>query len=581
MGFRQLFYYYTHMQLQSKGIANIFVCNNKTTGMKRYLISLILLGLLISGNLTGQQLSVIPSLIGEDPSFRVTQPSEFPINTIDSNLPNNGGKAPRACVFMEYGDGAFTTNFNTNYLPKTAGQLTALMTFRGKYDGGHPTARIISQQYTLLSNVNTNSQHDLPEGKNIKIRSDVMDLLEYDTIQVVLTFKKTFRGSGKILFYYNDGLSGFRSISLSENPQYPNLNIFGNNTIKQVRTYSPFILHCENISVCSQMSTSACSGNTSPGSSILIPGNSSMITKINEINETQFTNLMMCNVSGDLPSWVERNIFITLITTNNVKTSVNAETAIRAYILPDEMQASAKNIGPVSPEFSELKFSTIPFDPSEPEALRPHDPNYIISKSTCLQSRKCTPGSRWYVAKVDTIDYKVHFQNDGRGTADSINVDVYFPALKFDIRDINSIRNISANVAGKNIIGKNRRINVRRIIARREQFVIVRFTLLNPYEGQKKSDTVVNLIGGESTPMGNIDPNTMGEINFSVSTQRTVPCYTTYANIFFNRESPIRTKTYNLKYCGDKIKCSEFFDCDGNPKAEIKVYKKITNGKIH
>ncbi len=559
------------------GIPYIFV-HTKTNDMKRYLSTLIvLICLTIEGR---AQLTVSPPPPGGSPSFTAIQPYGFPYSTTPGLLPS-GEKAPVSCLFMEYGDGRFTTRFTTDYNPiSSSGSLNALMTFRGKYDGGHPTARIISKPYTVPANSSPNPQNYLPVDKNIMISSDVKDLLEKDTIQIVLTFKKTFTGNGKILFYYNDVLSGFTPVPAMTS-SYPVLNDANGIAFRQVRTYSSLVSHCANISARADLTTYGCLPFGS------IPNNTSMIKRVNDVIETGYSNLVTFNVGGDLNMNSEYNVFITLLTNNNVKIAKEALTYIRAYFIPDAMSNTDPPIRYGSPNFSEMVFSTIPYDDANPTALRPHDPNYIIPKIKCLDAIKCRSNSSRFEPKVDAIDYIVHFQNDGAGPADSITVDVYFPTSKFDINSVNSIRNISANIAGKNIVGKNLQYSVRKIFRRqdrflisREQYAIVRFILLNPFDGENKPVKVVNLIGGEAAALGNMDPSTMGEIKFSVSTQRTVPCFPAYAMIYFKTEDAVTTKVHYLKYCGDKMKCNQYFDCEGNPKGERKEVKKITDIKV-
>jgi hypothetical protein len=543
--------------------------------MKRYLSTLIvLICLTIEGS---AQLSVSGAPPGVAPTFTTTVPSGlgFP-NSIMPGLLPDGSNAPVSCLFMEYGDGRFTTRFSTDYKPiPTSGNLNALMTFRGKYDGGHPTARIISQQYTIPSNTAINQkQNDLPVGKNIMIRSDVIDLLELDTIQVVLTFKKNFSKRGKLIFYYKDALLGFDIVDPV---------LFNNNgaSFQQVRTYNPKITHCINVQSPSQLNSLSCP----------VIASNKMIDKINAKNSTIFKGITVFDIDNNLPMDEEFNVFITLVTNMAIKTSEKAFTALRAYIIPDEMDFNGTLPGSSSPDFSEMIFSTIPFDPSNSAAPRPHDPNYIISKEKCLKAAECNPNSakdRVFVPKEETIDYKVHFQNDGIGPADSITVYVYFLTPNFNVDTKNSITNITANVAGRNIVGENLEYFVEENVKYQvdtkygnsqfskkpiptsfQHLKVVKFILKNLANASKE----VNLLGGGdiNLPNGNINPSTNGEINFTVKTLKSLPCYSVKASIYFKKEAPISTKLYRLTYCNKDVPCNLFVPC---PEIIIKANDK-------
>ena len=513
--------------------------------MRKNLFTIFVMAIL--ANSAMGQLAIQNSASGFD--FNYTQPSGY-YQPCSSCGISNGEPVPRSCIFLEYGDGGFTTNFSTTYRPVTSGTLFATSTLRGKYDDGHPVARIISQQYT--SNVTSpgTPQTDLAgSGKNIMIRSDVSDLLENDRIQVVLTFKKTFDGTGKILFYYNDALNGFDPISGT-------LLDYNNNAFQQIRVYNSSVSYCTSVQAPYQLTIGSCPNPITP---------SGLLYHVNDVETPNYSNVAVFTLAKTLTSRDEQNIFITLRTNNACKFPAKIFSALRAYIISDLTPYNNVQTDDSSPYFSELSFSTIPYDVNEPLKPRPHDPNYILPKVRCLSASPClniTPMR--FQPKFETIDYKVHFQNDGIGLADSITVYVYFPSGNFDPTFPASM-NIRARVGRKQVNGMNLEYSIHP--------TYIKFVLRNHPLSYDPSNPAVKLLGGASLSMGNADPTTMGEITFSVRTKKSLPCYRAFAKIYFNKEAPIITKTSSLRYCELPIgfKCGQYLPCDYKEVKDVKL----------
>ena len=509
--------------------------------MKKYLISSILL-LCITNKVICQTVTN-QGYVGDNGGpvigdvITITRPnlSNFPQflapGSWYANSDADGGliALPRASYFLEYGDGTYTTFETSNHTYRVAGPQTALLTVRGKYDVIYPHGKITSFPIVPSATNTSATQALLRGGKNINLVSDVKDLIADDMIQVVITFRKTFLNNGKILFYYNSGLTAFKTIDQYNNNQIHPEN--GTSNLSAIRSYQvAAVPDLTNITPALVSTSTSYHLSTLPAPSMFASINN------NPPNSTA-ANVLVFDVSG-ITDNSEHNIFITLVTNDaNIYRSELASTSINAFIIPDSMTLSLDDI--VNKRYFNLQSDSLEFpvaqaDPNSttPNLERPHDPNYIMADKRC--TNKCAPNQQ-----PQLYNYRVHFQNDGPAFANTIIVTIFLHKRL----NISSFANLSASVAGIPIVGNNLVISNLSMQGDWNR-VVYTLTTIRPPDGQ------VKLFGTRQVSMPETDIRTMGDIRFSIkSDANTQPSYYSIASIVFNNEIPVVTRMNRIRCC--------------------------------
>ena len=516
--------------------------------MKRYLLSVVLLLFIgISGK--SQTLNASfqspdqPGAVGGD-AINIIPPAGYP-STWPAGSWNiydavKGGKVAksRTAFFLEYGDGGFTTFESSFHTYKVVPTQPLVLTIRGKYDPIKPHGRITAYNANNLpvtpQNVQS-GQQIIPSGKNIALTSDVIDLIANDTLQTVITFRKNFPGGAKVVFYYNSGLQAFKGIDQNYYSKIQPSNYSLSTTLNAVRTYHPSILpdlsnttptlvntgYSLNTPTANPLKAFNYINNNPPGNT----ASNTLVFDVDTINDNQ-----------------EHNFFITLVTVDNsIYSSQLSSTSIKAFLVPDSLILSPDpviNRQQLFPNSASLDFPIAAPDPNstDPDAPRPHDPNYIIADKKC--TTLCFSNQQPQLFTITT-----HFQNDGEKYADTIIVTVFLDK-KFNI---NSLTPISAVVAGKNIIGSNFGISYPNPQPLNGWNQVV-FTLRT----NLPTDGTVNLFGTKMSSYPQTDYRTMGDVRFTIKTNANpgaIPSYFSIASIVFNKEIPVVTRMNRIRCC--------------------------------
>lgn len=512
--------------------------------MKRYLLIVVLLLCIgISGK--SQTLNASfqspdqPGTVGGD-AINIIPPAGYP-STWPAGSWNiydavKGGKVAksRTAFFLEYGDGGFTTFESSLHTYKVVPTQPLVLTIRGKYDPIKPHGRITAYNATNLpvtpQNVQS-GQQIIPSGKNITLTSDVIDLIANDTLQTVITFRKSFPGAAKILFYYNSGLQAFKSIDQYQNSKIQPCNYNPLTTLNAVRTYHQSILP-------DLSNTTPTLVNT--GYSLNTP-TANPLKAFNYINNNPPGNTASNTLVFDVTAIndnLEHNFFITLVTgDNSIYNSQLSSTSIKAFLVPDSLLLSPDPViirQQLFPNSASLDFPIAAPDPNstDPDAPRPHDPNYIIADKRCTNICSTTLAGQKF-------NFTTHFQNDGANFAKTIVVTIYLDK-KFNI---NSFQKISANVAGRDIVGTNFSVSFLPLSGDWYPVVCTLKTNL-------PTDGTVNLFGTKMASYPETDIRTMGDVKFSIySKPQEIPSFFSIASIVFDTEAPVVTRMNRIRCC--------------------------------
>lgn len=512
--------------------------------MKRYLLIVVLLLCIgISGK--SQTLSASfqspdqPGTVGGD-AINIIPPAGYP-STWPAGSWNiydavKGGKVAksRTAFFLEYGDGGFTTFESSLHTYKVVPTQPLVLTIRGKYDPIKPHGRVTAYNAINLpvtpQNVQS-GQQIIPSGKNITLTSDVIDLIADDTLQTVITFRKNFPGAAKILFYYNSGLQAFKGIDQFHNSRIQPGNYSLSTTLNAVRTYHQSILpdlsnttptlvntgYSLNIPTANPLKAFNYINNNPPGNT----ASNTLVFDVTAINDNQ-----------------EHNFFITLVTgDNSIYSSQLSSTSIKAFLVPDTLLLSPDPViirQQLFPNSASLDFPIAAPDPNstDPDAPRPHDPNYIIADKRCTNICSTTLAGQKF-------NFTTHFQNDGANFAKTIVVTIYLDK-KFNI---NSFQKVSANVAGRDIVGTNFSVSFLPLSGDWYPVVCTLKTNL-------PTDGTVNLFGTKMASYPETDIRTMGDVKFSIySKPQEIPSFFSIASIVFDTEAPVVTRMNRIRCC--------------------------------
>ncbi|MBK8611389.1 MAG: hypothetical protein IPL84_15980 [Chitinophagaceae bacterium] len=293
-----------------------------------------------------------------------------------------GSKAQATAMFVEFGDGTFSFLSDGPHQFYTAfpnRNVTAKAT--GVYGGGGPPPKFQSYMVgdgCLLSTNSLNTSYSystyVPMGilegdERIEITPNIGSVVAKDTMIFVLTYKLKLKESAKtLLFLYNDQ-DAFEVVNKADQME-PDLT---------TTLTSPFVR--------------AYSGEAETDVDA-----SATVATVRKVN-SQYNNALAFNLLK--ADTLEHNIFITLIPREGLVGKDLSETFVKAYLI-GENNGETDTAAALAP-LPILNLS--------------HDPNYITVKPACLTFPKA--GKQ--------LEYHVHFQNTGPGSASLVRVAVKIP----------------------------------------------------------------------------------------------------------------------------------------------------------
>ncbi|HRH59338.1 MAG TPA: hypothetical protein PL045_02150, partial [Chitinophagaceae bacterium] len=257
-------------------------------------------------------------------------------------------------------------------------------------------------------------------------------------------------------------------------------------------------------------------------------------------------------------SFTENNWFISLITKNPLANGNT--TAVDAQLIQYTDSTST--------------YSTLADYPIEGMGVVfAHDPNYITQSPVCMQLPKI----------VRDMKYHIHFQNTGRGPADTVKITANLPfGLDLATCQLDRVVYSGYNYA----IGINNDHNELDTTLDQLRNKII-FTLYKTSSNINSNISNNNLEGTDNVYNPAVNPETMGDIYFTVSATVNVPySLPAQATIEFHSgsslpglwENPVATNIAVSNY-SNCCNCN-LFDCDKNEKGNGPKIKKAAVKKI-
>ncbi|MCH9661728.1 MAG: PKD domain-containing protein [Bacteroidetes bacterium] len=357
---------------------------------------------------------VFYDVLGNEVTFGAEMP---PVNQVAG--------APKAfyTYYWEFGDGAYSFEEKPKHHYAQSGEYEVKLWSTNHYDNGKPPE---SRPKKVAVNFNEEAANEMAtsDGNSPFVEDDDLfvktnrDALPNQDIVLITSYKNTkdYVTDGKLYLFYND-------------TQFKNNNFI----LEDTRLH-----HGEQISSEVLFATSTEVNDTH---SYLANDDTTLLIQRRAVEDTTKRAVLPATLDEsealyrdyqviqfqNMQPGEERNIFRTLKTTPEMLKDTSAIVSLRSIYVPDE------NFGSHTVKDTEI------------EIVTSHDPNKMSSNGTIMNYR-------W--ARLKRLKFKVRFQNDGEGPANTIRLEVDTPEM-FD-KETLQIRDMYPKCA---ICPKGREVN--------------------------------------------------------------------------------------------------------------------------
>lgn len=464
--------------------------------MKQKIVTLVIICVALLRNLCNGQVTV------SNNSFTVNFPNIIQHNAALGNATASPqASAGQKVMWLEYGDGGFTTNPSTthvlvqnpgwllvsNSLYDTTGGQKKL--YAAAYPNGTATTSYTSPAPDNATSLLTTTH------PNILITSNVYDIVKADTMCFAVTYKLPVNddstGEGReyylVFMYDNTAFKDFSASNSLTNTNIPNFSV-DTKSVPYIRKY-----HSENVI------------------------SNALLSGLSQNFGTGYNRFIVIKITDATIS--ERNVFLTLLTQSSLPAS--GSTGIKAVLVSKNLSTNAYASVDQHP-VAGMNFKTS------------HDPNYITQVPVCMQLPKT----------ARTFRYHIHFQNTGEGEADKVKITAFMPA------------GIILNEQSFHLLNRNFATDqITPIHTFNQRTGAIVFDLISNQQ---------NLMGTQNLPNPFVNPLTMGDIYFDMqATANTPDTMEAKASIVFHsryggNEPPVNTNTVRSYYsnCADTVYCS-------------------------
>lgn len=313
--------------------------------------------------------------------------------------------APKAfyTYYWEFGDGNFSYKEKPQHRYKNNGEYTVRLWSTNNYDNGKPpTSRPKTVTIETTDNDRAQASSDLPENSSpvfFEEDEDVIiktnrDPLPDEEMVLITSYKNTkdYVTSGSLYLYYNDKKFKDDNFILEDTRLYHGETITPNGAgfahLDNNENIPTFWANAKNNALINSMIVQDSTKR------LVLPATL-------EESEKLYRNHQVIEFENMQPGEV-RHIFRTIKTTPEMLKDTSAIVTLRTIYVPD------KNYGNHTVKDTEL------------EIVTSHDPNKMSSNGTILNYR---------LVRFKKIKFKVKFQNNGEGPANTIRLEVDTPEM--------------------------------------------------------------------------------------------------------------------------------------------------------
>ncbi len=365
--------------------------------MKQLGIIFLVAFLFLESNIFSQS-PVVDTLKREAPIFYNANGNQV---TFKAEMPplNQIAGAPKAfyTYFWEYGDGTYSEKENPTHNYKNTGEYTARLWSTNNYDNGKPPEsrpkKVVVNKVTVDEASADDAKAPLVGEEDIYIKTN-RDPLPNEELVLVTTYKnlKNYETGGKLYLFYNDQKFKEDNFILEDTRIYNGEEIIENPSgfavLKKEDATKTYLVSSDNLK------------------SQYIPvvqdsTNRLVLPATLEESKKLYRNYQLIEFENMQPG-EERTIFRTLKTTPEMLKDTSAIVTLRTIYVPDN------NYGNHTVKDTEL------------EIVTSHDPNKMATSGAVLNYR---------LVRFKRIKFKVRFQNNGEGPANTIKLDVDTPEM--------------------------------------------------------------------------------------------------------------------------------------------------------
>jgi hypothetical protein len=467
---------------------------------------LFFLALSVTGIVLAQTTANIsPAAPGKPSKVNVKVDNQV-LNNQSSNISQPGNKNPRNIVWVEFGDGQFTTSpesMHSFFLNDASGFPFMLIKSTGIYaKGGRPPKHTVKKVPAQ-----NKSNLLIPEpsvfynrNENVRIIPNVFDIAAGDTMFYALSYRKPENapnGLYRLLFFYNQNrMSVFEPIK-----PFGFYRVFDEGTAIPV----PFV-------------------RTHFGETLIKPNELPEMLFKSFKKEFDQSGYLVFNIN--LTDSREHHIFLTMIPHANIPDNANLKASMNLLLIPPDNNLEQY-------EFNSRLIGN----------LASHDPNWQEVNPKCIVLPK----------KNQEIKYQVHFQNTGLGPARSVKIKTALP---------DGVRAEEIEVTGWSIGGIKNNPNYHLNIERNANDSIL-FDFV--YD---QNNTRIVLYGAVDLPDAPVNPKTMGDIYFKCLAKPGTPNNEMHSgtSIYFDENEAVKTNDTKVEF---KKCCDCDNDCNIKSKSKF------------
>ncbi len=351
----------------------------------------IICSLLISSFICAQN-PIVNDTLTRTANIKLTTNGNEVVLTPETPALNQIAGAPKAFYthYWEFGDGKYSIEENPKHTYKKTGEYEIKLWATNNYDTGKPpTTR---PKKVTINNITTDYNDIASMDEAFLLKRNREPIPEQEMV-VIMSYKnyKNYATNGKLYLFYNELKYKANNFELTDTrTHYNEKNVLNEN-----------IVYTHNID---------------DDGSFLASSNEDFIeTRTTLQDSTEKTNLPLTieETKAIYKDWSllefnnmepneERNIFFSLKTTPEMIKDTSAIISVRGIYVPDSNYDNHK------------------IKDMEMEIVTSHDPNKMSSNGTFMNYR---------LVRFKTLKYKIKFQNNGEGPANTIRLETDIPEM--------------------------------------------------------------------------------------------------------------------------------------------------------
>jgi hypothetical protein len=471
----------------------------------KILLSTLFAMLLVSISITAQTVVKVTETGADKPIKINVAVDNKTLDNRTSNMGQPGNKSPREIVWVEYGDGQFSTSPESEHLFfKNNSSLCDFMIVKstGIYaKGGKPPKQTAKQ--VPAANKSTKQLYGpsvfYDKNENVRIIPNVIDVAAGDTMMYALSYRKPANspnGLYKLIFFYNTNRMNLYE-PIKVNGTY---KVRDDDKVLQI----PFI-------------------RSHYGEQLISP--KALPESIFNEFKDDFKNSGYLVFNVPINDDAERNLFLTMIPRGNIPDNANIKASLNLILIPPDN-----------------KINRYDFNSRVLGNLASHDPNWQEVFPRCIKLPKTN----------QEMKHHIHFQNEGLGPAKKVRVKTSLP----NGLSANDIEVIDWAIGGiKNNPYYTLSINRTAVDSIEFEFI---------YD---PNNTKIVLSGAIDLPDAPINPKTMGDIYFKCNAKPSVPnIMNSGTSIYFDDNEAVKTNDTKVEF---KKCCDCDNDCNIKSKSKF------------